>query len=221
MLIDEKINDLQNLTERKITNNEIAKILGLGSGQAVINRINRKQELKEFEIIKLDNAFKNEINKVNQKITTNNNVYQFPHGDRIEINYWEYLPEELKKQKVTSVWFDKEIVENDWDMSADKLCIVPMIGDKMSRYWYPLMNGNILIVDTSQNYIMGNGVYFATSRNNTRFWIREMQVLINNDTEIKGYAPSGETKKVFTQEQLAEVDFKIIGKVIKNVSFRL
>lgn len=69
MLIDKKINELQNLTKRKITNNEIAKILGLGSGQAVINRVNRKQELKEFEIIKLDDAFAKEINKTNQLVT--------------------------------------------------------------------------------------------------------------------------------------------------------
>lgn len=65
MLIDKKINELQNLTKRKITNIEIAKILGLGSGQAVINRINRKQQLKEYEILKLNDAFKNEINKIN------------------------------------------------------------------------------------------------------------------------------------------------------------
>lgn len=57
-------------------------------------------------------------------------------------------------------------------MEANQLCIVPMVGDKMSRYWYPIFNGNILIIDTSQNQIMGNGVYFATSRNNTRFWIK-------------------------------------------------
>jgi phage repressor protein C with HTH and peptisase S24 domain len=221
MLIDEKINDLQNLTERKITNNEIAKILGLGSGQAVINRINRKQELKEFEIIKLDNAFKNEINKTNQKLTTNNNVYIFQKGDRIEISYWSELPEDLKNPKIVSVWFDREIIENAWGMSAEHLCIVPMVGDKMARYWYPIRPNDILIVDTSQDYIMGNGVYFATSRNNTRFWIREMQVLINNDIEFKGFSPSGDTTKIFSQKQLDEVGFKLIGRVVKNVSFRL
>lgn len=73
MLIDEKINDLQNLTKRKITNNEVAQILGLGSGQAVINRVNRKQPLKEFEIIKLDDAFRKEINNTNHKVTSEDN----------------------------------------------------------------------------------------------------------------------------------------------------
>ena len=48
-----------------------------------------------------------------------------------------------------------------------------------------------------------------------------MQILINRDIEFKGYAPSGETSKVYTAQQLEEVDFRLIGKVIKNVSFRL
>lgn len=141
--------------------------------------------------------------------------------DRIEIGYWEGLPDNLKKSKVHSVWFDREIIENDWEMKPDCLRIIPMIGDKMTMYWYPIISGNLLIIDTAQDYIMGNGVYFATSRNNTRFWIREMQVLINDDVQIKGYAPSGETVKLFTKQQLDEADFKIIGKVIKNVGFKL
>lgn len=142
-------------------------------------------------------------------------------ADRIEISYWKELPENLKNPKIMSVWFDREIIENAWGMSAEHLCIIPMVGDKMTHYWYPIYNNDILIVDTSQDYIMGNGVYFATSRNNTRFWIREMQILINNDVQVKGFAPSGETTKVISADTLKEADFKIIGKVIKNVSFRL
>ncbi len=106
-------------------------------------------------------------------------------------------------------------------MNDDHLCIIPMVGDKMTRYWYPIRHGDILIVDLNQNYIMGNGVYFGTSQKNTRFWIREMQILLNQSVEFKGFAPSGDTTKVFTQSQLENVDFRLIGKVIKNVSFRL
>lgn len=71
MQIDEKINELQNLIKRKITRKEIADILGLGSSQAVINRVVRKQPLAEYEILKLEEYFKNEINKQNQNVTTN------------------------------------------------------------------------------------------------------------------------------------------------------
>ena len=214
MLLDEYLQNLQKSTHKKPpTYEKIAKVLDLGSKQAVSNRIYRQQPLKDIEIELLDAEFKNN-NQSTQKTTSIIN-------DRIEINYWEYLPEELKNPKIQSVWFDREIIENAWGMSADHLCIVPMVGDKMTTFWYTIRSGELLIVDLNQNHIMGNGVYFATSRNNTRFWIREMQALINDDIQIKGYAPSGETTKLFTKKQLDEVGFKIIGKVIKNVSFRL
>ena len=216
MLLDEKIDTLQFVTKRKITYEEIGDVLGV-TRSAIQNRISRKSPLKDYEEAIIDDYY-----KLKSQNTTNQ--YASPHilsGDRIEISYWDKLPEELKNPKIVSCWFDREIIENSWGMSAEHLCIIPMIGDKMTRYWYPIRNNDILIVDTSQDYIMGNGVYFGTSQNNTRFWIREMQILMNNDIQIKGYAPSGDTTKVFTKEQLDEVDFRLIGKVIKNVSFRL
>ncbi len=223
MQLDAKIEALQNFTKHRITYEEIASVLGI-TRSAVGNRIQRKQPLKEFEEQKLDDYF---LAKASEILTQNSTspiqsmIKEFQTFDRVEINYWRGLPDDLKNPRIASVWFDKEIIENAWGMRAEHLCIVPMIGDKMAHYWYPIRPNDILIVDTSQNYIMGNGVYFATSRNNSRFWIREMQVLINNDVEFKGFSPSGETTKIFTPQDLENVDFKLIGKVIKNVSFRL
>jgi predicted DNA-binding protein YlxM (UPF0122 family) len=211
MLLDEKIDTLQIVTKRKITYEEIGDIFGV-TRSAIQNRISRKQPLKDWEEKILDDYYEQNTQNVTHPLLT---------GDRIEITYWQDLPEELKNPRIISCWFDREIIENAWGMSADHLCIVPMIGDKMTRYWYPIRSNDILIVDTSQDYIMGNGVYFATSRNNTRFWIREMQVLLNNDIEFKGFSPSGDTTKVISKETLEEADFRLVGKVIKNVSFRL
>lgn len=212
------IDRLQNLIKRKPSQSEIGMALGLAQ-TAISGRANRNSNFNDEEVEKIEKHFKVTILEDGMKALT-----LMPLGgtvDRVEIGYWEELPDDLKKSKVQSVWFDREIIENDWEMNPDNLRIIPMIGDKMTHYWYPIYNNDILIVDTNQDYIMGNGVYFATSRNNTRFWIREMQVLINDDIQVKGYAPSGETTKVFKPEQLKDVDFKIIGKVIKNVSFRL
>lgn len=215
LTVEQAFDSIQNLTNAKISQEEFGKALGTGRAN-ISKRIKNKSVLTLEERQKLESYFNVILLEGGVK-----NLALMPLNDRIEIGYWSELPEELKKSKIQSVWFDREIIENDWEMEAKDLCIIPMIGDKMSRYWYPIFSGNILIVDTSQDYIMGNGVYFATSRNNTRFWIREMQVLINDDIQIKGYAPSGDTVKVFSKQQLDEVGFKIIGKVIKNVSFRL
>lgn len=141
--------------------------------------------------------------------------------DVIEIPYWDGLPEELKHPEYTHVLAQRISIEQGWGLEAENLRIVPMVGDKMTNYWYTIRANDILIIDTSYQHIAGNGVYFATSRNNTRYWIREMQVLFNDDVELKGFSPSGNTTKILTRAQLQEVDFRIIGKVVKNGSFRL
>lgn len=203
------IDRLQNLTNRKISQAELCRVLDIKQS-AMGNRQNRDSNFSDIEILTLEQHY-------NVSLGDNSSIV----NDRIEISYWPELPEELKNPRIISCWFDREIIENDWGMKAEHLYIIPMIGDKMTRYWYPIRNNDILIVDTSQDYIMGNGVYFATSRNNARFWIREMQVLFNNDIEFKGFSPSGDTTKVIPKEQLEEANFRIIGRVIKNVSFRL
>lgn len=217
MKYNEVIDNLQNLTLSKVNTTELAQILNMPV-RTLYTRSYRNSEVTPLELKKIEdfynvNLFKSDTHK--------NNITSFPTADRIEINYWEQLPDELKNPKIISCWFDREIIENAWGMSAEHLCIVPMVGDKMSHYWYPIRNGDILIVDMQQDHIMGNGVYFGTSQNNTRFWVREMQILMNQEIEFSGYAPSGETKKIYTTLDLEKVDFKLIGKVIKNVSFRL
>lgn len=158
MLIDKKINELQNLTKRKITNNEIAKILGLGSGQAVINRVNRKQELKEFEIIKLDDAFAKEINKTNQ-LVTNSDL----HSERTyTLDYYpdifgscgtgEFVlsPEKQQIQVPDNVFFKKF-------SKVKKYSVINAQGDSMQPFIY---SGDKLIVEHwSGEQIIDNQVY--------------------------------------------------------------
>lgn len=68
MLLNEKIQDLQKLTKKKITYEQVAKVLGLGSKQAAQNRVTRKQDLKDWEIIALDEAFlTSKVNNDNQE----------------------------------------------------------------------------------------------------------------------------------------------------------
>ena len=74
MLIDEKINDLQNLIKRKISYDEVAPILGLKSGTALRNWVYRKKSLKEFEIEKIDEAFGIKDFKKQQNTSTEETV---------------------------------------------------------------------------------------------------------------------------------------------------
>lgn len=157
MLIDEKINELQNLTKRKITNIEIAKILGLGSSQAVINRVNRKQQLKEYEIIKLNDAFKNEINKTNQTetqlIKTDDNSVTLDYFPDIEVSCGNgIIPFGETKEKITvPVNLIKGYSKNN------KYVIVSATSDSMQPEIKP--NDMLIIRVTDTDTIIDNHIY--------------------------------------------------------------
>ena len=221
MLIDEYLSDLQKYTKEKITYEKIASVIKLKGKQAVGMRIARKQPLKDWEIELLDNEFKKK--KDSSISTQSNTACAAKINDVIKIPYWEGLPDELKHIEYTYVLAQRASIEQGWNLSPESLCITVMNGDAMENYWYKIRNNDVLIIDTSETKVNANGcgVYFATSRNNSMFWIREMQMLYNGDIEFHSYSPSGTKARILTQEQLKENDFKIIGKVIKNVSFRL
>lgn len=201
---------LQKLINVEINQAELGRVLGVS--RANINYKKQANVMLSNEDVKKIETYYN-VNLTENKTNEENDIIKIP--------YWSELPENLKIPDFTCVTAERNVIKNHWYLNPETLCIVPMVGNKMENYWYKINDNDILIIDTSHNYIMGNGVYFATSQNNTRFWIREMQILVNNDVEFKGFAPSGNTTRVMTKKQLDEAGFKVIGKVIKNVSFRL
>ena len=209
MLIDEKIQEIQNLTKRKITYAEVAQIFGL-TRSAVQNWSLRQRHLKEYEIQKINEAFS--INNAIQKDTSN---------DIIKIPYIEWLPEEMKNPKYPDV-VSRSVSIDDWGQ-IESLRIVAMNGNSLENYWYKIQNKDVLLIDTSETKVNadGRGVYFATSQNNTKFWIREMTEQLDGSIEFRAYPKSEIITKVYSKQQLKEADFKIIGKVIKNVSLKL
>ena len=217
MEIGQKVKELRknlNLTQKDFSEKigvSVKTIVFWESGE------NEPSKSNLFTICNKCNLPLNYFEEIKQNVNKNVSFLE----DIIKIPYWSELPEELKHPEYPYVLAQRVSIEKGWNVRPENLCIVPMVGDKLSKYWYPINDGDILIIDTSHNYIRGNGVYFATSRNNTRFWVREMQVLVNDDLEIKGFSPSGNNTRVLTRKELEEVDFKVIGKVIKNVSFRL
>lgn len=205
---------LQKLKNRRVSFTEIGKALGTGRSN-ISKRVSEGSKIKDHELIKIEQYFNVELSKQNNKNVSENDIIKIP--------YWSDLPEELKHKEYSYVLAQRVSIEQGWNLKPESLCITVMNGDTMENYWYKIRNNDVLIVDTNETKVNanGSGVYFATSRNNTMFWIREMQALYNGDIEFYSYAPSGVKTKVLTQQQLFEADFKIIGKVIKNVSFRL
>lgn len=206
--------DLKKLRfDNDLTQEELGNILGVTKQH--IGRLEKGiSKLSEEKKQLLIQKFGLQCNKVTNNVTLNNQ-------DIIKIPYFEWLPEEMKNSKYPDVVARLHSIE-DWG-KADSLRIVAMNGDAMEAYWYKIQNKDVLLIDTSETKVNvdGRGVYFATSQNNTRFWVREMMEQLDGSIEFRAYPNSEIITKVYTKQQLKDVDFKVIGKVIKNVSLKL
>lgn len=207
MKVKQAIAEITAQRKEKISYEKMGAALNL-TRQRVGQMLN--DDLSEKQILSLENHFNVNLTNVKQII-----------DDKTEIQYWADLPEEHKNPKVRSVWFDKEIIENTWKLKADSLAVVTMIGDYLTDYWYKINNGDLLIIDTKQTDITENGIYFATSQNGQKHWVREMEEFFNGDVEFRRYLPTGKEIKKYSRQELIDGDFKVIGRVIKNVSFKL
>lgn len=215
MLYDELLDYLQNLIQAKVTQEEIGNALNV-SKQAIAKKKASGYDFPSFEIEKIKNYL---LKKGLQNSTKFDNGFSI--SDRIEIPYWPELPDKFKNPKIRSVWFGREVIENKWFVNPEKLFIIPMLGDALSTFWYRINDGDLLIIDTEHNEVIEPAIYFATSRNSSMFWIREIDILANDIIEFHRYTQGGKIVKSYSREELKNLDFKIIGQVIKNISFRI
>lgn len=213
--INEAIAQITSIKREKITLEQMGN--ALETSKQYIGQI-RTKELKEFQIEKIEKFFDVKLTDNTLQKSMNKLIYI---DDKAEIPYWPELPEEFKNPKIRSVWFDKEIIENAWFLNADSLVIVPMIGDYLKEYWYKINDRDLLIIDTNQKDISENGIFFATSQGGQKFWVREMEEFVNGDVEFRRYMTGEREIKKYSREDLKAVDFKVIGRVVKNVSFKL
>lgn len=210
MKVQEAIAEITALKKSKITYEELGHALSL-TRQRIGQML--EKELSDLQIVKLENYFN--VNLTDVKSNKDEN-------EIIKIPYIDWLPEEMKNPKYSYVPAQRMSLD-DWSADIDSLRIVAMNGDKMEFFWYRIRNKDVLLVDTSERKVNnnGSGVYFATSRGKTKFWIREMTETIDDGIEFKAYAPSGETVRILSKQQLENADFQIIGRVIKNVSLTI
>lgn len=210
MKVREAIAEITALKKQKITYEQLGHALNLTRqriGQMLEN------ELSELQLYKLENYFDINLTAVKSNASEN---------EIIKIPYIDWLPEEMKNPKYSYVPAQRMSLY-DWSADIDSLRIVAMNGDKMEFFWYRIRNKDVLLVDTSERKVNnnGSGVYFATSRGKTKFWIREMTETIDDGIEFRAYAPSGDTVRSYTKQQLIDADFRILGRVIKNVSLTI
>lgn len=211
---------IKNLREKlHLTQEEFASKIGVNK-KTIVFWENGKSKISKSKLLTICNICNLPSNFFENNVT-NENVKNEANNDIIKIPYFDWLPDELKNPKYPDVVARLHSIDG-WG-NADNLRIMAMNGDKMEHFWYRIRNKDVLLIDTNETKINnnGSGVYFATSRNNTKFWVREMTETIDDGIEFKAYAPSGVTVKLLSKQQLIDADFRIIGRVIKNVSLTI
>lgn len=215
MLVDEYIESSQNVTKEKITYQYIADVLGI-TRSAVQNRIARKQELKEYEKIKLDDALrerikkkveqvKNDVIEINERFKANKELINLPVKSEVSASMG-YGVEVLDEQQTGTYSFSKKLLR---DIGADSKYsdVIFSSGDSM----YPTIEGgDCLVVDKSKTDIYDGKIYCV--RIQDKLYAKRLQFLPPNKINVISDNPKYKPFEVDLSKEL-DYDFAVIGEV--------
>ena len=146
----------------------------------------------------------------------------FNRADAVEIKYYENptLIETIKNPEITSIWIDRELVHNVWRKHESDLRIIQMPGDNMQggHNYFTITNKDIVLIDMLSRNVSLSGIYAYTTQNEKYIFIKAIQRVA--DGSIKFWSTNSNYQSVIlTQEQLDKIGFKVLGRVVKNLSF--
>lgn len=233
-------NQISSLTNCNISNSELAKALcrdrsNISYKQKNGNSVTDEDFKKFADYFKIDlNLLRGVDGNVANPLLNTTNKPAGCTGDcrtcnnarilaqQVEIDYMDELPESEKLPEITSLHTDMELITNHWHRQPENLRIIPMQGDNLSTYFYPCKNRDILIVDIGSRVATREGIYVYSARNNTMIFVAKLNQLMDGTIRIEKFEASGEVmEKLVTLEKQKEVDFRILGRVVKNASLSL
>lgn len=222
----------------KPTAQAIADIIGIKKHTVYTRSQRLEQKFSLEELLKIEQALN--VKLVDENFKFNNfskekkiikkkspdelgqNLKEHSH----KIMYWsecERFGNLLKKPSITEWVTDLQGIVLDWGANPENLCIIAMPGEEMDNGGYPIRNNDILIVDMSRKNITESGIYFYSTLNGTKVFVRRLLEQMHGDVTVTvdnpRYAPI--VNKTFSQKELDEINFTVIGRVIKNMSIKL
>ena len=143
--------------------------------------------------------------------------YDIQNDDCVELDYIHIAPScgrgtvVMDDAEVTPIRIGKAIISDIWKVpSPEFLKLFKASGDSMQD---TIDDGNLLLVDTSKTDFNNGGVFVLTINND--WFVKRLRLKINGDLEII----SDNTKyDVEVLKPNTDINIKVIGKVIKNLS---
>lgn len=141
-------------------------------------------------------------------------------ADAIEVVYYENpkLKNVIRNKKVTSVWRDREITNDIWEVDERTLRAIKMPGDSMDGGIYSIKNNDILIIDTKDTDTLASGVFAYTTQNDSLLFVSDIKQKMDGSLKFIFWNKERYPEVVHSPEKLVAMDFKVIGRVIHNES---
>ncbi len=212
------ISIIQLHTGEELTKKDFAKKVEVTEQAIQPYRKNNKKQIPESWIELLVKEYGNIFPSDEKTINSSNKYVSVPY---FSVGNAEF-DEKLRSEKYTEFLLDLQFVI-DKNLKPENLVVVSMMGEDMDGGFYPLKNKDILLVDTSKNEIYQSGVFFCTSHGHTRAYVRRIIEKMTNDVYCVTTVDNPQYKtiieKKWTIEDWKAADIKVIGRVIKNMSY--
>ena len=204
------INHVRLLKGENIPYREFAQALSIQTS-AVNQRLARDAYISDPEINIIREYFKIEGDLLANSSKT------------VEINYYENpkLTSSIRNPMVEAFDLDLNLVKNIWHLEPENLRIIAMPGNKMENNPTNLIhikNRDILLMDVSLRDINMSGVYAYETLGGTCFQVSNVAVMLNGNIRFY-YANPLYADEVRTEQDLRNLDFRVVGRIIKNLSF--
>ena len=143
----------------------------------------------------------------------------------VKLDYYENekLTNIIRNPKLEEFYIGTQLLRNIWEIqNVDALKLLAMPGDKMEggplSHQLHIRNRDVLLMDTSLTNITFNGIYAYETLGGTK--IQVSHVSVNDDGSVRFYYTNPIYEEVFrTPERLKELEFKVVGRIVKNISF--
>lgn len=200
---------LQNLTNKKANLSEIARVLGFGYS-TIGNRASRNSEYSLDEINKLSLYYN--VDLINNHITNTS-------GDRYEIPYYinDDLITDLRLPDITTIWMDRELIENRWKRKKENLRVVTMLGDKMDGGNRPIHIDDVLLMDVSDRDVTKAGVYAFTTYDDKYMYINNVYRKFDGTYSFT-FANPKYPEKILTNADVENAHMRVVGRVFINLT---
>lgn len=195
------LHDLQNLTNRKITQSELVKVLDI-SQAAMANRQKRDSRFTTDEIQKLEQHF---------------GVVLLESSDCIEVEYIHINPScgygtaLMDEPDITPIKLGKKMIETVLRVTdVNNLKIFKASGDSMTD---TIDDNDLLLVDMGRTDYTNGGIFLLQKNND--WFIKRLHLKLSGELEVISDNPKYENE---TFNPNTNVEIAIRGRIIKNLS---